>query len=368
MVSNGINRGNTIMAVIQVQIIDKYGTVIETKEIQDFQLETYKQAGYNVTTLEEAQIEITPEVLNLISQIESGELTVPQNFIDVEVINVKNGNITSERFMRQFNQLLNAGIISTGTQITSYNYSTPYGTFTTNTETEQEALQQKESYIQEQSTLEADRIAQAVAQAKSEAEQKAQEQQSQIDELKTQIQNIGAIPEAYAEEQQDNSSFTFPMVSQLGIEFELKNNRVKGRVALNKISSNWNPYYNDMNLISYFELRNKNGIPISSLGQTKQNIVKFPPSQPPLLPSQELTFDESAVDYKELQVRIYLWTENNIAVAEPLIFTVKEDSVPIDVVNPSDSKVKRDDFMSKAVGIFGGLLGISLLISGNQKV
>ena len=363
------------MAVIQVKIIDKYGTVLETKEIQDFQLETYKQAGYNVTTLEQAQIEITPEVLNLISQIESGELTVPQNFIDVEVINVKNGNISSERFMRQFNQLLNAGIISTGTQITSYNYSTPYGTFTTNTETEQEALQQKESYIQEQSTLEADRIAQAVAQAKSEAEQKSQEQQSQIDELKTQIQNIGAIPEAYAEEQQDDSSFTFPMVSQLGIEFELKNNRVTGRVALNKITANWNPYYNDINLFSTFELRNKNGIAISSLGQVKQNIVKFPPSQPPLLPSQELTFDESAVDYKELQVRIYLWTQdpsimtsNMTQVAEPLIFTVKEDSVPIDVVNPSDNKVKRDDFMSKAVGIFGGLLGISLLISGNRKV
>ena len=48
------------MAVIQVKIIDKFGTVLETKEIQDFQLETYKQAGYNVTTLEEAQIEITP--------------------------------------------------------------------------------------------------------------------------------------------------------------------------------------------------------------------------------------------------------------------------------------------------------------------
>jgi hypothetical protein len=165
-------------------------------------------------------------------------------------------------------------------------------------------------------------------------------------------------------EPQDNSSFTFPMVSQLGVEFELKDNRVKGRVVLNKITANWNPYYNDMNLISYFELRNKNGVAISSLAQVKQNIVKFPPSQPPLLPSQELTFDESAVDYKELQVKIYLWTENNVRVAEPLIFAVKEDDVPIDVVNP----IKRDDFMSKAVGVFGGLLGISLLISGNQKV
>ena len=120
-------------------------------------------------------------------------------------------------------------------------------------------------------------------------------------------------------------------------------------------------------LISYFELRTPNGIAISSLGQIKQNIVKFPPSQPPLLPTQELTFDESAENYKALQVRIYLWTEDNIAVAEPLVFPVKEDTAPIDVVNPSDNRIKRDDWLGKATGIFGGLLGLSLLISGSQK-
>ena len=351
------------MAVIQVQIIDKYGTVLETKEIQDFQLETYTQAGYKVTTLEEAQIEITPEVLNLISQIESGELTVPQNFIDVEVVNVKNGNITSERFMRKFNQLLNAGIISTGTQITSYNYSTPYGTFSTSAETEQEAMQQKESYIQEQSQLEADRVAQAVSEAKAEAEQKAQEQQSQIDELKTQIQNIGVIPTAEAIEQEQSSEVNYPMVKQMGVNFSLKNNRVTGRVVLNKITGNWNPYYNDRNLISYFQLKTINGVAVSSLEQTKQNIVKFPPSQPPLIPTQELTFDESAVDYKKLKVEIFLWNENNIAVAEPLIFELSEDSPDIDII-PTGATVQRNDFLSKGVGIFGGLLGISLLLTG----
>ena len=291
------------MAVIQVQIIDKYGTVLETKEIQDFQLETYTQAGYKVTTLEEAQIEITPEVLNLISQIESGELTVPQNFIDVEVINVKNGNITS------------------------------------------------------------DRVAQAVSEAKAEAEQKAQEQQSQIDELKTQIQNIGVIPTAEAIEQEQSSEVNYPMVKQMGVNFSLKNNRVTGRVVLNKITGNWNPYYNDRNLISYFQLKTINGVAVSSLEQTKQNIVKFPPSQPPLIPTQELTFDESAVDYKKLKVEIFLWNENNIAVAEPLIFELSEDSPDIDII-PTGATVQRNDFLSKGVGIFGGLLGISLLLTG----
>ena len=222
------------MAVIQVKIIDKFGTVLETKEIQDFQLETYKQAGYNVTTLEEAQIEITPEVLNLISQIESGELTVPQNFIDVEVINVKNGNITSERFMRQFNQLLNAGIISTGTQITSYNYSTPYGTFRADTETEQEAFQQKEAYVQEQSRLEAERVAQAVAQAKSEAEQKAQEQQTQIDELQTQIENISTTTTPVEDIEVLNEKINPNSVRLCGKNFDIESGKIKGQIILEK--------------------------------------------------------------------------------------------------------------------------------------
>ena len=163
----------------------------------------------------------------------------------------------------------------------------------------------------------------------------------------------------------DDSSFTFPMVSQTGIEFCLSNNRVKGRVTLDKIISNWNPYYNDINLISYFELRNKNGLPISSLGQIKQNIVKFPPSQLSELPTQELTFDESAENYKQLQVKILLTTSNDLPVSEPLIFQLTEGIGCIDVL---PVKLKRDDFMSKAVGIFGGLLGVSLLISGNKKV
>ena len=49
-------------------------------------------------------------------------------------------------------------------------------------------------------------------------------------------------------------------------------------------------------------------------------------------------------------------------VAEPLIFTVKEDSFPIDVVNPEITQ--NDNFLTKGVGIFGGILGISLLLTG----
>ena len=354
------------MTVIQVQIIDKYGTVLETKEIQDFQLETYKQAGYNVTTLEEAQIEITPEVLNLISQIESGELTVPQNFIDVEVINVKNGNITSERFMRQFNQLLNAGIISTGTQITSYNYSTPYGTFRADTETEQEAFQQKEAYVQEQSRLEAERVAQAVAQAKSEAEQKAQEQQTQIDDLQTQIENISTTTTPVEDIEVLNEKINPNSVRLCGKNFDIESGKIKGQITLEKNSGLWNPYYNDIPLalvIQYMDINTNVTLDLIP------HVVTFSQGMQPLIQNIERSTAFGISNYARIKIEVYLWKtlDNPVPFSEPLRFVLDADKEPIDICSSKPS-IKRDDFISKAVGIFGGLLGVSLLISGNRKV
>ena len=354
------------MAVIQVKIIDKFGTVLETKEIQDFQLETYKQAGYNVTTLEQAQIEITPEVLNLISQIESGELTVPQNFIDVEVINVKNGNITSERFMRQFNQLLNAGIISTGTQITSYNYSTPYGTFRADTETEQEAFQQKEAYVQEQSRLEAERVAQAVAQAKSEAEQKAQEQQTQIDDLQTQIENISTTTTPVEDIEVLNEKINPNSVRLCGKNFDIESGKIKGQITLEKNSGLWNPYYNDIPLalvIQYMDINTNVTLDLIP------HVVTFSQGMQPLIQNIERSTAFGISNYARIKIEVYLWKtlDNPVPFSEPLRFVLDADKEPIDICSSKPS-IKRDDFISKAVGIFGGLLGVSLLISGNRKV
>ena len=356
------------MAVIQVKIIDKFGTVLETKEIQDFQLETYKQAGYNVTTLEEAQIEITPEVLNLISQIESGELTVPQNFIDVEVINVKNGNITSERFMRQFNQLLNAGIISTGTQITSYNYSTPYGTFRADTETEQEAFQQKEAYVQEQSRLEAERVAQAVAQAKAEAEQKDQEQQTQIDDLQTQIENISTttIDPIIEETEILNEKINHNSVRLCGKNFDIESGKIKGQITLEKNSGLWNPYYNDIPLalvVQYMDINTNVTLDLVP------HVVTFSQGMQPLIQNIERSTAFGISNYARIKIEVFLWKslDNPIPFSETLRFVLDADKEPIDICSAKPS-IKRDDFMSKAVGIFGGLLGVSLLISGNRKV
>jgi hypothetical protein len=347
-----------------VRIVDKFGEVVETKELEQFQIDVYRQAGYNITTLEETAIIIPSDIQQILTGIENGDYTVPQVFRDVEIVNIKNGNITPDRFRRQWAEGVNSGIIKStiGTQIQSYTYSTPYGQFDTQATNEQEAFQAQQEFVQQkqQEEFEAQQAEIARQQEELRIQQEQAQQQTEIPSI------IPSIPTAEALEQEQTSQVNYPMVSQLGVEFELKNNRVTGRVVLNKITSNWNPYYNDRNLISYFELKTPNGIAISSLGEIKQNVVKFPPSQPPLLPSQELTFDESAENYKSLQVRIYLWTEDNIAVAEPLVFTVKEDSVPIDVVNPSDATagIKNDNFLAKGVGIFGGLLGISLLLTG----
>ena len=350
-----------------VRIVDKFGEVVETKELEQFQIDIYRQAGYQITTLEDTAIVIPEDIQQILTGIENGDYEVPQWFIDVEVVNIKNGNTTPDRFRRQWSQGVNSGVIKStiGTQIQSFTYSTPYGQFETQATSEQEAFLAQQEFVRQEQQKEFEIQQAEIARQQEELLRQQQEQAQQQTEIPS---IIPSIPTAEAVEQEQSSQVNYPMVSQLGVEFELKNNRVTGRVVLNKITSNWNPYYNDRNLISYFELRTPNGIAISSLGQVKQNIVKFPPSQPPLLPSQELTFDESAVDYKALQVKIYLWTEDNIAVAEPLVFTVKEDSVPIDVVNPSDNRIQRDDWLAKGVGIFGGLLGISLLLTGNKKL
>ena len=348
------------MNTVTINILDSNGNVIDTKEIDESSLAVYQQY-YNVQTLDSQPTTvqtITTEAQNILNKLESGEYQFPTWF-NTNIEWLKTGKISSQDFINAYNHLDNDGLIIDLTQ-------TPQTFNVTVYELDNNAQITSENYPNATVEFQQNLISQnKLIYIGSHNQPSLEFVRQHYNYVETYVPPVTpTIPEP----EPDNSSFTFPMVSQLGVEFELKNNRVTGRVVLNKISSNWNPYYNDMNLISYFELRNKNGITISSLGQVKQNIVKFPPSQPPLLPSQELTFDESAVDYKELQVRIYLWTENNIAVAEPLIFTVKEDSVPIDVVNPSDNRVKRDDFMSKAVGIFGGLLGVSLLISGNQKV
>jgi len=372
------------MATVTVNIIDKNGN-IEQKELQEYQLEIYRNAGFNVKVVDELPSTITTEAQTIINELQAGKYDYPEWFNN-NITWIKEGKITSQDFINGFNSLIQSGNITSkqdekiwiyriyqdGTYDHLYvtqnfiDVQTSRGWIFSLTEptTPTPTTPTEETFDIVEYTLVDGSVVQRL---------KYNVTQEYLDQLNImwKIQGAGYTNQEVwdfynyipsVEPEAEDSKVNYPMVKQTGIEFELKDNRVKGTVIMDKITLNWNPYYNDINLISYFELRNKNGLPISSLGQIKQNIVKFPPSQPPLLPTQELSFDESAENYKELQVRIYLWTENNIAVAEPLIFTVKEDSVPIDVINPTITQ--NDNFISKGLGIFGGILGISLLLTG----
>ena len=143
------------MATVIVEIVDASGN-ITTQELQDWQVEILQQNNIQFTSKEDIPVEIPLEIQSILTAIENGDYQVPQWFIDVEVVNIKNGNITAERFMRQWNQGLSSGVIKStiGTQIYTYNYSTPYGTFTTQATTEQKAQEQKEEFVQEQQVIE----------------------------------------------------------------------------------------------------------------------------------------------------------------------------------------------------------------------
>ena len=159
---------------------------------------------------------------------------------------------------------------------------------------------------------------------------------------------------------EENTAINFPMVKQLGVSWRIEEGRVKGRVVLDKISSNWNPYYDDRNLISMVQFKDVvNKLPLMPI---KQNIVKFRPTEEPLLPTEEITIDEGIGAYQNALIEVFLWTENNEPVAEPLRFNI--NGSPIDVI----AKPSQDNFLTKAVGLFAGLTGISLLLTGAKKL
>jgi len=159
---------------------------------------------------------------------------------------------------------------------------------------------------------------------------------------------------------EENTTINFPMVKQLGVSWRIEEGRVKGRVVLDKISANWNPYYDDRNLISIVQFKDSvNKLPLMPI---KQNIVKFRPSVEPLLPTEEITIDEGIGSYQNALIEVFLWTENNEPVAEPLRFNI--NGSPIDVI----AKPSQDNFLTKAVGLFAGLTGISLLLTGAKKL
>ena len=156
-------------------------------------------------------------------------------------------------------------------------------------------------------------------------------------------------------EPQVNDTVNFPMVKQTAIDFQIEGSRITGTVILDKISANWNDYYDGRNLVSYFQTSDLADITLVN----KPNIVKFRPSEPPLLPTEKITINESTEGKDKIKVKLFLLTEDNVPVAEPLEFLLQEGEIII-----AKTKPRRTDFLGTIGAGIAGAIGISLLLSG----
>ena len=200
-----------------VRIVDKFGEVVETKELEQFQIDVYRQAGYQITTLEDTAIVIPEDIQQILTGIENGDYTVPQWFIDVEVVNIKNGNTTPDRFRRQWSQGVNSGVIKStiGTQVQSFTYSTPYGQFETQATSEQEAFLAQQEFVRQEQQKEFE-IQQAEIARQQEELLRQQQEQAEQQQADIQIPSIiPSIPTAEAVEQEQSSQINYPMVLSL---------------------------------------------------------------------------------------------------------------------------------------------------------
>ena len=116
--------------------------------------------------------------------------------------------------------------------------------------------------------------------------------------------------------------------------------------------------YDGRNLVSYFQTSDLADITLVN----KPNIVKFRPSEPPLLPTEKITINESTEGKDKIKVKLFLFTEDNVPVAEPLEFLLQEGEVIT-----AKPKPKRTDFLGLIGSGLAGAIGISLLLSGVKK-
>ena len=353
-----------------VRIVDKFGEVVETKELEQFQIDVYRQAGYQITTLEDTAIVIPSDIQQILTGIENGDYTVPQWFIDVEVVNIKNGNTTPDRFRRQWTQGVSSGVIKStiGTQVQSFTYSTPYGQFDTQATSEQEAFEKQQEFVQQkqQEEFEAQQaeIARQQEELRLQQEQQQQEQAQQEQQQPLEFSPIPSVPTAEAveqEQQQLNEQFTENDVILSGKNFDIETGKIKGQVILEK-SNSWNPYYNNIPLALIVQYKDINTNVTLDL---VPYVVTFSQGMQPLIQNIERSTAFDISNYARVRIEIFVWKslDNPIAFSEPLRFMLDADKEPIDIL-PTIPQVKRDDILSKGVGIFGGLLGISLLLTG----
>ena len=231
------------MASVLVRIIDSAGNIVEEKELQEYQIQVYRDFGFTVNYLNDNSLpttpeptqqptQLSPEVQQIFDGIFELQITVPDWFRQNNMNFVLNGQITNQEFLNSYNSLVDTGVIT-----------------------------------------------------------------------------IAGIP-APTEPEPDESQVNYPMVTQNANTFMItENDRVTGNIVFDKIQPNWNTYYDDRNLIAWFQLKDPvTNANVSSQIPTKSNIVKFPISTEgfvnPLDRIQTITIDESAMGYKKLKVEL----------------------------------------------------------------
>ena len=329
------------MPTVTINILDSNGNVIEQKEIQDWQLEQYQSAGYNVQTLDSQPTTvqtITTEAQNIINDLQADKFDYPEWFNNI-ITWVKSGQISSQEFIKSFNDQIQAGNITSKQDEKIWIYRIYQdGSY--------DHLHVTQNFIDVQTS------------------------RGWIFSLTEPTQTPTPTPEPTPEptpilnEKIDRNS-----VRLCGKNFDIESGKIKGQITLEKNSGLWNPYYNDIPLalvVQYMDINTNVVMDMSpyvvtfpeGIGANTNRIINI---------ERSTAFDIS--NYARIKIEVYLWKslDNSIPFSETLKFTLDADKEPIDICSAKPS-IKRDDFMSKAVGIFGGLLGVSLLISGNRKV
>ena len=230
----------------------------------------------------------------VLKQIEDGYIIIPDWF-ENNIRWVQNGNISEQEFFNSYNNLINIGVITT-----------------------------KEIEIEKPLPVQPEKPVQLV-----------QPTEPQVDDI-----------------------VNFPMVKQTAIDFQIDGSRITGTVILDKISANWNNYYDGRNLVSYFQTSDLADIVLVN----KPNIVKFRPSEPPLLPTEKITINESTEGKDKIKIRLFLFTEDNVPVAQPLEFICQKGEIC-----SSKPKPRRTDFLGTIGAGLAGAIGISLLLSGAKN-
>ena len=150
-------------------------------------------------------------------------------------------------------------------------------------------------------------------------------------------------------------------------------NRIYGKINFIANSSEiWENYYGK-SLVHILQISKLDGTKLV----LKTNNLSFTATER----DEVLTFDESTEFNTEVVVESFVWlsTQDMLPFTNPKMFSVtqqienKIDPLTGETVTlcKSDTCVKpakRDDWLSKGVGLFGGLLGLSLLITGVKKL